>query len=317
MAPHKKSFQVVYNCISAGGDKLISTSYQNARTPLEILCSKCNKIFRMNYDRYRRGSRCGWCYGTRKYTLEEVAERIAKDGNTLLSNIYVNNMTKLQISCGKCGNVFHTCYNRYLKNKIGCNLCINQKFREERRYSYKHVKSIIEENGDKLLSQEYINSRQKLCVKCGRCNHVYEIMFMHYIRGVRCGKSCISSKGEEAVEKYLKKQKIRYRMQERIPECRNIRPLPFDFYCEIEVERKRNLIFVVPVLIEYNGIQHYKPRDKYGGEEGLKKIQLHDDIKSHYASDNNIPLLVIKYSKYRTIDRVIEEFVNKVIADNS
>ena len=48
-------------------------------------------------------------------------------------------------------------------------------------------------------------------------------------------------------------------------------------------------------LIEYQGEQHYKPVEFFGGREKLKLQQINDDIKRTYCRVNNIPLIEIPY----------------------
>lgn len=48
-------------------------------------------------------------------------------------------------------------------------------------------------------------------------------------------------------------------------------------------------------IIEFNGEQHNRPVEKYGGEEGFKKLQQYDKIKDEYALKHNIPLIRIPY----------------------
>ena len=53
------------------------------------------------------------------------------------------------------------------------------------RLSYEYVKSEIEKRGGELLSEEYINDRTKLIVKCKE-GHVWNPMF----QSIRVGKWC-------------------------------------------------------------------------------------------------------------------------------
>ncbi len=48
-------------------------------------------------------------------------------------------------------------------------------------------------------------------------------------------------------------------------------------------------------LIEYQGIQHYKPKSVFGGMSGLRKQQFHDMQKREYCKKNNIKLILIPY----------------------
>ena len=52
--------------------------------------------------------------------------------------------------------------------------------------------------------------------------------------------------------------------------------------------------FYVPqynTCIEYQGVQHYKPVERFGGEEQFAIQQEHDELKRKYAKNNNFDLL--------------------------
>lgn len=58
--PAKLSFFEVKNFIDKE-DLLLSTTYDNNRTPLQIQCGICSKIYVQTYDRYKRGHRHNGC----------------------------------------------------------------------------------------------------------------------------------------------------------------------------------------------------------------------------------------------------------------
>ena len=52
----------------------------------------------------------------------------------------------------------------------------------------------------------------------------------------------------------------------------------------------------IDFLIEYQGIQHYKPKDKFGGMAGLVKQQYNDMLKREYCKKHNLNLVIIPYT---------------------
>ena len=66
------------------------------------------------------------------------------------------------------------------------------------------------------------------------------------------------------------------------------RPLRFDF-AVFDDEGE------IDFLIEFQGIQHYEPKEKFGGIQGLKKQQYNDMQKRVYCKKHNIPLVIIPY----------------------
>ena len=66
------------------------------------------------------------------------------------------------------------------------------------------------------------------------------------------------------------------------------RPLRFDFAI---FDDNGELDF----LIEYQGIQHYEAKSKFGGISGLRKQQYNDMQKREYCRKHNITLVAIPY----------------------
>lgn len=67
------------------------------------------------------------------------------------------------------------------------------------------------------------------------------------------------------------------------------RPLRFDFAV---FDDDGDLDF----LIEFQGIQHYEPKEKFGGWSGLHKQQFNDMKKRDYCKKHNITLVEIPYT---------------------
>ena len=76
-------------------------------------------------------------------------------------------------------------------------------------------------------------------------------------------------------------------------DCRNILPLPFDFYIP-----SRNL------LIECDGVQHFVAVDYFGGENRLEYQMKNDSIKDDYCKDFDIDLKRVK--SYREIEDLLK-----------
>jgi hypothetical protein len=121
------------------------------------------------------------------------------------------------------------------------------------------------------------------------------------LRGRRC-PFCAESHGERRVRDYLNAKS--YAFTPRIPyrDCRDIRPLPFDFVVHFRD---------YDVLIEYDGIQHSEPVD-FGGKgefyalEQFQGIQRRDRIKTDYCRANGIDLIRIKHTQFDDIEAILD-----------
>ena len=137
---------------------------------------------------------------------------------------------------------------------------------------------------------------EKIKVKCKKCGNEYETTPNVLLGGHGCPR-CTTSIGENRIATYLKNNLISYTPQYKEDTLRGIggNPLSFDFY--------------IPdwnILIEFQGIQHEKPVDFFGGEEQFLIQQEHDRRKRDYAKEHNIELLEIWYWDFDNIEQILE-----------
>lgn len=93
-----------------------------------------------------------------------------------------------------------------------------------------------------------------------------------------------ASRGEIKIEEILKRAGLNFEEEYSFPDLTSTtgRPLRFDFAV---LDDDGDLDF----LIEYQGIQHYQAKSKFGGIAGLRKQQFNDMQKREYCK--NIILL--------------------------
>ena len=63
------------------------------------------------------------------------------------------------------------------------------------------------------------------------------------------------------------------------------------------------------MFIEFDGEQHFKPIEMFGGMEEFKKRQRADWDKNRYAKKNKIPILRIRYDQISQISELIDMFL--------
>ena len=100
-----------------------------------------------------------------------------------------------------------------------------------------------------------------------------------------------ASRGEIKIEEILQDSGLTFEEEYSFPDLysSNGRPLRFDFAV---FDDDNNLMF----LIEYQGIQHYVAKSKFGGNSGLKKQQYNDLMKREYCRKHNLILIAIPYT---------------------
>lgn len=164
----------------------------------------------------------------------------------------------------------------------------------------KHSPSLIGQRFGMLVVLEEIdsdtNQRMWLC-KCD-CGNIVRRTSAELKYFYSCGCLQNKSKMEAYVAQLLKDHKIIYEPQKRFDDCRDVFPLPFDFYLP-----------AYHMAIECDGIQHFEPIEHFGGVERFEIRQKHDQIKNAYCLLNDIQLIRIPYT-------MSDEDINNLLLNN-
>ena len=100
-----------------------------------------------------------------------------------------------------------------------------------------------------------------------------------------------ASRGEIKIEQILIQSGLDFEEEYSFPDLisnKTGRPLRFDFAV---FDDEHNIDF----LIEFQGVQHYEPKDKFGGYSGLRRQQYNDMRKREYCTAHSIKLVIIPY----------------------
>lgn len=190
----------------------------------------------------------------------------------------------------KIGNLF---------NGKRCPGCAIEDTKNSLKLSKEKLIKKISDCGSNIINpDEYINNSEKnLKITCPRCGQMFITSFKHFVQhgGQLCSEcSKKESIGELKVRRFLEKHNIEFSQEYWFPDCRDINPLPFDFYLP-----------QLNVIIEFDGIQHFKDTNYF--IYSFEKNKMHDKIKNDYCALNNIELIRIPYWDINKIDNILEE----------
>ena len=211
---------------------------------------------------------------------------------------YKNLNTNIQCMClnDDCGLIWYASPRRLLYRKHGCPKC----GKRHKRTTDEYQQELKDKNIQVQCLGEYKNVHIPILHKCLNCGNEWDVQPHHLLRGDNCPK-CISSKGEKYIRDFLLLNNTVFNEQYKFNDCKNTRPLPFDFY-----------LSDYNMCIEYDGQQHYKVVC-FGGiseeeaQQNLEIRKINDKIKTQYCKENNIKLLRIPYWEFNNIENILKK----------
>jgi very-short-patch-repair endonuclease len=274
------------------------TEYNHSKEKVKIICS-IHGIFEQIPNNHLSGAGCRFCKNksrgkNSRYNKDiflKKSKEIHGDKYDYSNVEYVNSSTKVKIICKIHGEFSQSPSSHF--NNCGCPNCSNNvrltndefiiksKLTHGDRYDYSLV--------------DYKNNSTKIKIICPKHN-IFKQQPAHHINGSGC-PVCNVSLGVISIINFLSDFKIKFDVEKRFKDCRNILPLPFDFYLP-----------EYNICIEYDGQQHYKPMGYKSGFKKFKKTIKRDEIKNNYCKENNIKLLRISYK-----DNVKEALIKNIL----
>jgi hypothetical protein len=260
-----------------------------------------------------KGKNCPKCSGhfmDKNYFLDK-AKQVHKDksGNILYDYSlvdYIDSSTHVAIICHKADpttgeehGTFSKTPNKHLGGQ-GCPLCGNESGGLKNRLSNdEFLKKAFPEDFEYLT--EYVTAKTKINIKCKKCDHIFWQEAFSHLSGCGC-PVCNESKLEKEVTNYLNKQNIRFEKQKRFKWL-----------------NRQSLDFYLPdyeIAIECQGIQHFEPKDFFGGDNGLAEIVKRDNRKLKKCLSNNVKMIYVidneKYLENKYHFDYVEPFSNNV-----
>lgn len=258
-------------------------SYKKNTEKITIICKK-HGDFNQTPANHLKGQGCPLCkneyiskikrYNFKKFL--QMARKVHGDKYSYDKKYYTLLSSKTLISCSIHGG-FYQSGSKHISGQ-GCPKCNGTR----NFYLEDFIEKAIATHGSKYtyLNSVYVNAKTKIIITCLKHGNFYQTPSDH-LSGYGCSK-CACSKGENALIQIFDKNNINYIHQYTIPNFNQ--RYRYDFYLS-----DYNL------LIEFHGIQHFKPIDYFGGTEGFKNIKERDLFKKELANLAKIKLIEFNY----------------------
>ena len=234
----------------------------------------------------------------RKLTNAEFIERaILIHGNKYDYSLvnYINSRTNVDIIC-KLHGIFSQNPKHHVDNESNCPECVNEKLLKcFASTTNEFINKANRIHGGKYdySKVNYVNAFTKVIIGCKEHGDFRQQPNNH-LSGAGC-PACKESWGEKEISKYLNKHNLMFERQFGFDDLKDKSKLYYDFYLP-----NHNL------LIEFDGIQHYKPITFFGGITNLNETKKRDVLKMNYAINNKINLIKIPYSILGDVEEALE-----------
>lgn len=198
---------------------------------------------------------------------------------------YKNSLTKIKIICPIHG-VYEQMPSHHLKGS-GCKKCGMERTKIStisNKNDFIKKSLIIHGNKYDYSNVNYINSYTKIEIICQKHGSFFQKPQDHINAKSGCPK-CNFSKGEMLIYNLLESLNIIFEHQKIFSELKYKNNLLFDFYLP-----------TLNTCIEFDGEQHFKPIDYWGGENNFIEVKKRDSLKNEYCKNNNIYLLRFNYT---------------------
>ena len=278
--------------------------YRVGKEKVTIICRKHGDFLQTPSD-HLNGYGCAPCGRLRigeqsRDTFTDFlkkAKNIHGDTYTYNEKTYISGVERVEIIC-KTHGVFHQRANAHLKG-AGCSKCGDIRVSEAHRHSkddFIHRSRQVHGNRYSYECTEYKLSGEKVAIICRDHGKFMQSPNNHISKKAGC-PACNASKGELALEEIFNKHEVRHQREYRIPTV-NLR-FEYDFYLA-----DKNL------LIEFQGIQHFKPIDYFGGVENFLYVKRNDLLKKQIAKSCNYNLI---YFDYRQLKQLTKDEFEKLV----
>lgn len=219
-----------------GDEYTLMSTYRSTSHKIKVRHNKCNYTYWVNPDAFLRGERCPKCFRYNRKTLNQFKQEVYNlvgDEYTVLSKEYKNNKTKIEFRHNKCNRKFKMTPVDFLYSGHSCIWCYQHgsshgnddiaKILDKYNVVYAREYKFDDCKDKRKLPFDFYLPDLNICIEYDGKQHTDKsakyystITVKHdHIKDTFCNKNNIKLirisykvKGQEAIENYLKKQRV-------------------------------------------------------------------------------------------------------------
>lgn len=279
--------------------------YVDAHTKIKCECLLCEKELWITPGNLYIGHGCVSCMNRKNNptkTHNQFLNEFLKINQsiTFLSE-YIGARDKIDCQCNVCGYVWQGTPTNLLRGH-GCPRCGILAGWDKHRPSQKdYEKKLSQLNPSIKARGKYLTVDTPIEHECTICGYVWLVSPRNVCNKQHGCPKCICSCGEQRILSFLLKNNIQYSQWQKFNNLLGVNksPLSYDFY----ISNKN-------VLIEFQGEQHERPIEHFGGQKHFEIQQEHDKSKREYAKEHGYKLIEIWYYDFDRIEEILTKELN-------
>lgn len=267
---------------------------------IEIVCPTHGSFWQKAVSHYPHGQGCPNCAIDKgKVTLDEFVARARKvhgDRYSYERVSYNRLQDKVTITCKKHGDFVQRAGSHL--SGCRCKFCYIDDNLLQREVFIENAKVV---HGDRFDYSKavYLGSKKRVEIICPDHGSFWQNPNTHVSGRTGC-KLCSESKGERIIALLLQQYKIPFVREYRLSPLK----LRADFYLQD-----------YGIYIEYNGHQHYRPVELFGGKDAFFQNVRRDKLKLEYIQEKGENLIVIPYvcSDQASVEKLLVRKMKEII----
>lgn len=313
-----KDFRNEVKQVTKGQWKLADQSeYTKATDKVTFIHVKCDTSLITTPKQFRqRGLRCKTCkekfVNTNKRPSRRAGKTTEQFKQELLHHLgsdyelltpYVNQKVKVKVKHLVCGTEFLAYPSNLLKEKYGCPHCSAVLARKKQMVGMPAFEERLKFTVGKeyTLLTPYKDMKTRVKMRHNKCGREFTILPNKFINNNNRCPYCNASGGESLILSLLIND---FKLKENQ-----------DFYYGYILSNRLHLDFYLPqqkLAFEYDGEQHYKVVEHFGGQSYYDSLHQHDLAKNKYCKEHGIKLVRIPYTvnKIKDIKKILSYYIN-------
>ncbi len=292
-------------------DYSLIKGFRNNREKLPIICREHGVFMQSAHAHIDSRQGCPECgklivgeaHEGRRLTTEEFVEKAkGVHGNKYDYSLvdYKDTKTPITIICKKHGQ-FEQIPNYHLSG-CGCQQCFEEKRGQSSLITFdEFVKRAKNVHGDAYVYSpaDYRKTKEKIKIFCKKCGKYFNQTPHNHLAGQGC-PHCNISNGERMVELALTRMGLEFIPQYKIEYKDGVVIKRGGLYVDFFIPSKKT-------FIEFNGKQHYKPCERFGGKKSFERQKKRDEILRKYSKENGYDLIEIPFTEFKRINDILLE----------